>query len=36
MILADMHNHTVASHGPADVASMAAQAKAAGLAWFGF
>ncbi|WP_165078772.1 MULTISPECIES: histidinol-phosphatase HisJ family protein [unclassified Desulfovibrio] len=36
MILADMHNHTTASHGTADVAAMAAQAKAAGLAWFGF
>ena len=35
MISADLHNHTVASHGTADVATMAAQARAAGLAWFG-
>ena len=35
MITADMHNHTLASHGTADVAAMAAQARAAGLRWFG-
>lgn len=36
MIAADLHNHTVASHGAADVGAMAAQARGAGLAWFGF
>lgn len=35
MILADLHNHTAASHGTANAATMAAQARAAGLRWFG-
>lgn len=36
MITADLHTHTVASHGTADAARMLASARAAGLTWFGF
>ena len=35
MISADLHNHTTASHGSADVGAMVARAREAGLAWFG-
>ena len=36
MIVADLHNHTLASHGTADAAAMLARAREAGLRWFGF
>lgn len=36
MICADIHNHTVASHGLATVAEMFAAAAARNLAWYGF
>lgn len=35
MIRADLHNHTLASHGIADAAAMLARGRAAGLRWFG-
>lgn len=35
MITADLHNHTFASHGTADAATMLASGRAAGLQWFG-
>ena len=35
MITADLHNHTLASHGTADAATMLASGRAAGLRWFG-
>lgn len=35
MIRADLHNHTLASHGTASAEAMTAAARAAGLAWFG-
>ena len=36
MISADVHNHTVASHGLATVGEMFAAARARNLAWYGF
>ena len=36
MILADVHNHTLISHGEADVAQMYEAARARGLRWYGF
>ena len=36
MICADMHNHTVASHGLATVGEMFAAAQARNLVWYGF
>lgn len=35
MIKADLHNHTLASHGSADASAMLGQACALGLEWFG-
>lgn len=35
MISADLHNHTFASHGTADAATMLESGRAAGLEWFG-
>ncbi len=35
MIRADLHNHTLASHGTASAGAMVAAARDAGLAWFG-
>lgn len=35
MIRADLHNHTIASHGEADVPEMYAAAAARGLGWYG-
>ena len=36
MICADIHNHTIASHGLATVGEMFAAAKARNLVWYGF
>ena len=36
MICADIHNHTLASHGLATVGEMFAAAQARKLAWYGF
>ena len=36
MICADVHNHTIASHGLATVGEMFAAAQARNLAWYGF
>ena len=36
MICADVHNHTIASHGLATVDEMFAAAKARNLQWYGF
>ena len=36
MICADIHNHTVASHGLATVGEMFAAAQARTLVWYGF
>ena len=36
MICADVHNHTIASHGLATVSEMFAAAQARNLAWYGF
>ena len=36
MILADVHNHTLVSHGEATVAQMYEAARARGLSWYGF
>lgn len=36
MIEADLHNHTLASHGTAGAAAMLAAGRAAGLRWLGF
>ena len=36
MICADVHNHTIASHGLATVGQMFAAAQARNLAWYGF
>ncbi len=35
MITADLHNHTLASHGTASAAAMLERGRAAGLQWFG-
>ena len=35
MITADLHNHTLASHGTADALAMLESGRAAGLQWFG-
>ncbi len=36
MILADVHNHTLISHGEASAAQMYEAARRLGLAWYGF
>ena len=36
MICADVHNHTIASHGLATVGEMYAAAKERNLRWYGF
>ena len=36
MILADVHNHTLISHGEASAAQMYEAARRLGLGWYGF